>query len=165
MKTALFLFVFVVALFVVDSSAHPSWAIVVDDKNQIFVSDLEKIWKIDAEGRVSIFSETHTHEMRLDENGNLLGEEIHYEPATQKFSSSLWRITPNGEFSYILERTETPPKGVSIWKNQAGAMFYFGLTEDKDQMFYLLKREANGNIKVLLGDREKAMREQPVYPI
>ncbi len=53
--------------------AHPSWAIVVDDKNQIYLSDLVKIWKIDAQGRVSSFSDRHTHEMALDKDGNLLG--------------------------------------------------------------------------------------------
>lgn len=43
-------FVIVCGLFN-ELSAHPSWAIVADDKNQAYVSDLEKIWKIDASGK------------------------------------------------------------------------------------------------------------------
>ena len=68
--------------------AHPSWAIVVDGESRIYLSDLEKIWKIDAGGAVSIFAERHTHELALDAEANLLGEELNYKPATQKFGAS-----------------------------------------------------------------------------
>jgi hypothetical protein len=129
MKTVIFTILFVTGLFFIAphrAAAHPAWAIVVDDTNQIYVSDLEKIWKIDAAGEVSIFSERHTHEMRLDKGGNLLGEELHYEPSTRKYTSALWKITPKGELSYIQAPTETPPKGISIWTNRTGASYYFG---------------------------------------
>lgn len=144
--------------------AHPSWAIAVDAQNRIYVSDLEKIWKIDANGRVSIFSERHTHEFTLDREGNLLGEELNYDPVTQKYTSGLWRITPGGEFSYILAPTETPPKGISIWKNEAGASFYFGQTETQPKEFFLLKRNPNGTIKVLFGDERKALAHRQIVP-
>ncbi|HEX8564579.1 MAG TPA: hypothetical protein VF648_02840 [Pyrinomonadaceae bacterium] len=151
-------------ILVFDASAHPSWAIAVDAQNRIYVSDLERVWKIDADGRVSIFAEKHTHELTFDRDGNLLGEEMHYEPSTQKFSASLWRITPQGEFSYILARTETPPKGISNWKNEAGAAFYFGQTETKPKEFYLLKRNPNGTVKVLFGDERKALADRQIVP-
>lgn len=151
-------------ILVFDATAHPSWAIAVDPQNRIYVSDLEKVWKIDADGRVSIFAEKHTHELTFDRDGNLLGEEMHYEPSTQKFSASLWRITPQGEFSYILARTETPPKGISNWKNEAGAMFYFGQTETPPKEFYLLKRNPNGAVKVLFGDERKALAYRQIVP-
>ena len=126
MKIFIFSILFACALFLIaplQTFAHPSWAIVVDDQNQVYVSDLEKIWKIDAQGRVSIFVERHTHEMTFDKDGSLLGEEMHYEPSTGKFTASLWKITPKGDFSYILAPTETPPQGTGIWKNQTGATF------------------------------------------
>jgi sugar lactone lactonase YvrE len=165
MKKIILLLFFVFACgFFDEASAHPSWAIVVDDKNQIYVSDLEKIWKIDAAGKVSVFSERHTHEMTLDKDGNLLGEELHYEPSTQKYTAALWRITPSGEFSYTLAPTETPPKGVSIWKNAAGDTYYLGQTEDTPHENFLLKRSAAGRIKVLFGDDRKAMRERQIVP-
>lgn len=158
---------FVIASFFVspfDAKAHPAWAIVVDDKNQIYISDLEKIWKIDCSSVVSIFSERHTHEITLDKNGDLLGEELHYEPSTQKYTAALWRITPKGEFAYTLAPTETPPKGISIWKNQAGDTYYFGQTEGEPHENFLLKRSAAGRIKVLLGDQRKAMQHRQIVP-
>jgi hypothetical protein len=167
MKTFILPALFVIALFFAspfEAEAHPSWAIVVDDKNQIYVSDLEKIWKIDASGKVTVFSERHTHEMTLDKEGNLLGEELHYEPSTQKFTAALWRITPAGEFAYTLAPTETPPKGVSIWKNQAGDTYYFGQTDGEPHENFLLKRSGAGRIKVLFGDERKAMQHRQIVP-
>ncbi|HEX8637704.1 MAG TPA: hypothetical protein VF692_06565 [Pyrinomonadaceae bacterium] len=49
------LLVAIFLIFVGETTAHPALAIVADDKNQVYVSDLEKIWKIDAQGRVSVF--------------------------------------------------------------------------------------------------------------
>ncbi|HEX8287495.1 MAG TPA: hypothetical protein VF556_05865 [Pyrinomonadaceae bacterium] len=167
MKTSIFSMLFACALFLAahfQAFAHPAWAIVVDDKNQVYVSDLERIWKIDAEGKVSILVEKHTHEMTFDKDGNLLGEELHYEPSTEKYTASLWKITPSGDISYVLAPTETPPKGISIWKNQTGDTFYSGQTAAAPYEFFLLKRSAKGSVKVLLGDRERALRERQIVP-
>ena len=167
MKSNILRLIFIFAgslIFVSEASAHPAWAIVVDDKNQIYISDLVKIWKIDTSGEVSVFSERHTHEMTLSKDGNILGEELHYEPSSQKYTAALWRITPNGEFSYILAPTETPPKGISIWKNAGGATYYFGQTEIEPRENFLLKRSAKGDVKVLLGDEQKAMNHRQIVP-
>jgi hypothetical protein len=136
------------------ATAHPPWAIAVDANNQIYLSDLETIWKIDAAGKTSVFrsavSGRHTHEITLDRDGNLLGEDLNYEPATQRFVASLWKITPRGDFSYTLAPTAAPPKAVSIWKNKSGASFYFGQTDDRNRQPFLLKRNANGAIPFCL---------------
>ncbi len=84
-------------------SAHPAWGIVVDRHNQIFFSDIETIWKIDAQGKLTIFRAgvrgRHTHEINLDEDGNLYGVDNDYEPTTGRWISALWKITPDGKFS------------------------------------------------------------------
>jgi sugar lactone lactonase YvrE len=150
----------------VTAAAHPPWAIVADDKNQIYLSDLETIWKIDAAGKVSVFragvSGRHTHEIALDKDGNLLGEDLTYEPATKKFITSLWKMSPNGNFSFTLAPTAAPPKAISIWKNQAGATFYFGQTENKERKPFLLKRSANGAVSALFGESKNALQERQV---
>ncbi|HEX8396854.1 MAG TPA: hypothetical protein VF644_05475 [Pyrinomonadaceae bacterium] len=147
-----------------EASAHPSWAIAVDSRNRIYISDLEKVWKIDADGKVSIAAERHTHELTLDQADNLIAEELHYEPSTQKYTAAIWRITPGGEFSFILAPTETPPKGTGIWKNAVGATFYSGQTETTPPEFYLLRRNADGRIKVLFGDERKALAHRQILP-
>jgi sugar lactone lactonase YvrE len=159
----------IIALFLIlvgEAAAHPPWAIVVDDKNQIYLSDLETIWKVDANGKASVFragvNGRHTHEIRIDADGNLLGEDLTYEPSTQKYITSLWKITPNGNFSFTLAPTAAPPKAVSIWKNRAGASYYFGQTDDEKREPYLLKRSRSGTIATLIGDAKNALRERQV---
>src|SRR5919202_429557 len=84
-------------------SAHPAWAIVVDRNNQIYFSDIEAIWKIDAQGKLSVFragvSGRHTHDLNIDEARNLYGADNSYEPATQRFFGAIWKMTPQGGFS------------------------------------------------------------------
>ena len=85
------------------AQAHPAWGIAVDRKGQVYFSDLKTIWKIDAQGRLSVFraGKDHTHELNIDEAGNLYGAENAYDPATQRFFSAIWKMTPAGGFSYL----------------------------------------------------------------
>lgn len=81
-------------------SAHPAWGIVVDRNNQIYFSDLETIWKVDARGKLTVFragvSGRHAHELSIGEDGNLYGADNSYEPSTRRFFSAVWKMTPAG---------------------------------------------------------------------
>src|SRR6185437_13328769 len=111
-------------LLAVNVSAHPAWGIALDRNNQIYFSDIETIWKIDAQGKLTVFragvSGRHVHEINLGEDGNLYGVDNSYEPATQRFIAALWTITPDGKFSYLVAPTSDPPKGMTNWKDAAG---------------------------------------------
>src|SRR5215210_3742325 len=104
--------------------AHPAWGIAVDRDNQIYFSDLETIWRIDAQGQLSVIragvSGRHTHELTIDESGNLYGDELTYESATGRYTSALWKMTPAGDFAYTLAPTSSPPKGMSLWRMSDG---------------------------------------------
>jgi sugar lactone lactonase YvrE len=143
----------VYVLNLVDVLAHPSWGIVVDRQHQVYFSDLQTIWKIDAQGRLTIFrpgvSGKHTHDLMMGEDGNLYGEDLSYEPATQRYTSSLWKMTPAGEFSYILSPTSDPPRGTSLLKDRAGNMYSWQKSEGADREFRLLKRTPAGNVMTL----------------
>jgi hypothetical protein len=140
-------------------SAHPAWGIVVDRNNQIYFSDLETIWKIDAQGKLTIFragvSGRHTHELNIDEAGNLYGEDVTYEPSTQRWEVALWKMTPAGGFTYTLAPTYDPPKGSSIWKDRDRNAYLVALSDDSERETLLLKRTPNGNTSALVGS-EKA---------
>src|SRR5688572_22536951 len=111
-----------------DATAHPAWGIAVDRNDQVFFSDLQTVWKIDARGNLTAFrpgtSGRHTHEINLDENGILYGVDNSYEPSTQRFISALWKMTPSAEFSYVFAPTHTPPKAMTIWKDRSGNTYY-----------------------------------------
>ncbi len=141
-------------------SAHPAWGIVIDRNNQIYFSDIETVWKIDAQGKLTVFragvSGRHTHDLNIDEAGNLYGADNSYEPATQRFFSAIWKMTPGGGFSYLLASTDNPPEGTSIWRDRDGNMYH--VTNYPERELLVLKRTPNGNVTALVGS-SNAVRE------
>jgi len=144
--------------------AHPPWSIAVDRSGQIYFSDLETIWRIDVQGKLSVLRAgvrgRHTHELTIDADGNLYGEDLRYEPATQRFISALWKITPAGDFEYILAPTDSPPKGMSIWKDRSGNMYSVAQPGGSREAL-ILKRTTDGKIIALSGDSRAVDEVQP----
>jgi hypothetical protein len=140
------------------AQAHPAWGLAVDSQGQIYFSDLETIWKIDTQGRLSIFragvSGRHTHDLNIDEAGNLYGADNSYEPATQRFFSAIWKMTPARDFSYLLAPSDNPPTGTSIWKDRDGNMYH--VTNYPARELLVLKRSPSGQITVLDGSGNAA---------
>lgn len=133
--------------------AHPAWGIAVDDRGQVYFSDLEHVWKLDAQGKLSLIraAADHVHELNVDAAGNVFGAENSYDPATQRFFSAIWKITAAGAFSYLLAPIEDPPKGTSIWKDAQGNMYHFD-NYPKGKLL-VLKRTPNGDVSALIGDK------------
>lgn len=73
--------------------AHPPTGIVVDRSGNVYFSDLETVWKIDSQGSLTIFRSAvrgrHVHELSIDEEERIYGADISYEPATDRWISSL----------------------------------------------------------------------------
>ncbi len=149
-----------------DALAHPAWGIVVDNQAQVFVSDLETIWKIDAQGKQSVFragvSGRHIHELAIDENGNVYGEDLTYESETQRYITAIWKMTPAGGFTYILAPTSNPPKGISIWKDRNGNTYSLQWNNSSDREVLLLKRTPEGNVSTLIGREQSGSKFRQV---
>jgi len=143
----------VFGLLVGDAGAHPAWGIAVDRQGQVFFSDLVTVWKVDAQGKLSVFRTgvdgRHTHDLNIDEAGNLYGVDNSYEPATQRFFSAVWKMTPAGGFSYLLAPTDDPPEGTSVWKDRDGNMYH--VTHYPERELLVLKRTPNGVVTALVG--------------
>ena len=154
-----------------DAQAHPSWGIAVDRQGQIYFSDLETIWKIDAQGKLDIFragvSGRHTHELTIDEAGNIYGEELNYEPATQRYIAALWKMTPAGGFTYTLAPTNNPPKGMSIWRDRDGNTYSASWKSNSEHETIILKRTPGGKVTTLFGSPEVAdkFRQVVLYSV
>ena len=152
-------------------TAHPAWGIVVDHKNQIYFSDIETIWKIDAQGKLTVFraglSGRHTHEINLDESDNLYGVDNSYEPATQRSTIALWKMTPAGEFSYVVAPTSDPPKAMTSWKDRAGNSYYVGQSDNTGREIFVLKRTPDGTVTTLAGNRKAGdeYRQETLYSV
>ena len=138
------------------AQGHPAWGIVVDRQGQVYFSDLKIIWKIDAQGRLSVFraGRDHTHDLNIDEAGNLYGAENSYDPATRRFFSAIWKMIPAGSFSYLLAPTDNPPKGTSIWRDRDGNMYHATFYPEHELL--VLKRSPSGNVTALVGSSNAA---------
>lgn len=154
MKRAIVIAAFVLlaqcVLLAVSVQAHPASGIVVDRKGQIFFSDLETVWKIDAQGKLTVFREgvsgRHVHELTIDEEDNIYGADISYDPSTNppRWISSVWKMTPAGVITYIVAPTDHPPKGASIWRDRQGNTYLVDQDNHKKRETFLLKRTPDG---------------------
>lgn len=150
-------FVAIAFLLVADTQAHPSWGIAVDHQGQVYFSDLKTVWKIDARGGLSVFrgsADRHTHELNVDEAGNVYGADNSYEPSTERFFSAIWKMTPAGSFSYLLSSTDDPPEGISIWRDRDGNTYH--ATNHPGVELLVLKRSVDGRVTVLAGNSQAA---------
>jgi sugar lactone lactonase YvrE len=137
------------------SIAHPATGIVVDRKGQIYFSDLETIWKIDSQGKLTAIraglNGRHVHELSIDAQDNVYGADISYAPATQKWISSVWKITPEGKVIYLQEESDHPAPGISIWFDRAGNMYSIDQNNHTKTRTLLLRRTPEGVVSTLAG--------------
>jgi sugar lactone lactonase YvrE len=133
--------------------AHPASGIVVDHKGNVYFSDLETVWKVDAVGKLSVFrpgvSGRHVHELAIDEHDDIYGSDISYE--SQKWISDVWKMTPEGKLTYLLEPTANPPRGMNIWRDREGNMYSIDQNNHTKTQTLLLRRAPDGNVSTLAG--------------
>jgi hypothetical protein len=150
-KLILGLLVIFVSAFIAD--AHPPTGIVVDPKGVVYFTDLETIWKIDTNGKLSIVrpgvSGRHVHELAIDQANNLFGAELSY--VSQKWISSVWRISSDGRFTYLLEPTSTPPRGMSMWNDASGNTYVVEQDNHSKKQTLLVRRSPAGQVSTLAG--------------
>jgi len=158
-NTGLF-FTFFTLLFVFCVSniySHPAWGIVVDRQKQVYFSDLETVWKIDQQGNLSIFREgvsgRHVHALTIDAEGNIHGLDNSFNPQTQKFPRSIWKMTPSGEFSYLVSPTDDLPPGESIWRDSGGNTYSVEPFNNEKKETKIIKKSPDGKTSLLAGGK------------
>ena len=158
MKAFLFSIIAVVSfcwLLPANGLAHPATGIVVDRTGNVYFSDLETIWKLSTDGKLTVFREgqrgRHIHELAIDDQDNIYGADVSYNPATKGWPSNVWRMTPDGKLTYLLEATENPPRAMSIWRDREGNMFWVDQNNHTKTQTLLLKRTPAGVVATLAG--------------
>jgi hypothetical protein len=138
------------------ASAHPPWGIVADGAGRIYFSDLEQVWRIDPDGRLSLFRPgvegVHVHELAIAPNGDLIGAQNDYDPATQIYGSGLWRRDPEGRESWLLPMTPAPLKGSGPSFDREGNSYLSAWMSNDDRRTMLFRRSPSGDVRLLFGD-------------
>ena len=85
---------------------HPGIGVVMDKRGNVFYSDLAQVWRISPDGQKKVVvPNVHTHELGMDDQGNLYGEDSHYSgEATNKWDHSYWKLSAAGKLSYVYRR-------------------------------------------------------------
>lgn len=136
-------------LFTDDAGAHPGWGIVVDRQGQICFSDVARncVWRIDAQGKLTAFlTGKHSHQLVIDEDGNIYGEHLYYDAARQLFASSLWKIAPQGTM------TTKNGEGLGSTMDRSGNLYYWnGNNNLRRGESQILRKTPEGKISVVAG--------------
>jgi hypothetical protein len=135
--------------------AHPAWGIVVSSTGIVYFSDLETVWKIDRDGKVSVFrqgvSGHHVHELSIDSQDNIYGPGNVYDAASQKYLVGVWKMTPDGRETQLQPAIDSVMSGVSIWRDSAGNMYSIEQNNNRKERTLLLKRTPDGHVSTLAG--------------
>lgn len=137
------------------ASAHPPWGIVVSSTGTVYFSDLETVWKIDRDGKLSVFRASvggrHVHELAIDDQDNLYGPDYVYYAQTEKYFLGVWKMTPDGRETKLQEPIDSFMSGVSIWRDRAGNMYAVEQNNHTRERTLLLRRSPNGAVSTLAG--------------
>lgn len=135
------------------AAAHPPRGIVVDAQGKVYFSDLEQIWMIDRAGRLVLVrpgvSGRHVHELVIDDQGSVYGEEQSYDPSTEEWPSAIWKLSPNRRVTYIVPETRSPPVGTGIWRDSTRCTY--SAQQDRGRGPLLFRRCPGKGAELLFG--------------
>lgn len=142
-------------LFVGEARAHVAWGIVLDGQGQVYFANVlhgGTVWKIDAQGRLSRFvTGKHSHGLVIDDQGNLYGEQIRYDNAVNRWTTILWKATPDGALTDFFNFAgETLVEDVLLFDASGNRYFWRGNVNVKGES-QIVKLAPDGKTSVLAG--------------
>lgn len=108
------------------AQAHPGVGIVVKGDGQVFYTDLAHVWRTTAGGAPAIaVRDVHTHEIFLDDDGNLFGEHLWYEgEVVDKWGHRVWQLKADGSIVTVIPPTEGFLRDYSFVRDASGTMYW-----------------------------------------
>lgn len=115
--------------------AHPGVSIVQDTRGNIFYTDLVHVWIITPAGQKRIaVPNVHTHELRVDRQDNLYGEDLEYEgEAVNRWHHRIWKRSPDGRVT-------------NVFAQRPGFRQDWGFVSDRPGNLYWLQQEATQSL-------------------
>ena len=135
-----------VAAGVAPAAAHPGWGLVRDPvRAVVYYTDLTQVWRVDAAGRRTVaVPGVHTHELRLDRDGNLYGEHLE-SVGGDRWRHRVWRLAPDGALSELIPWREGFLENYGFVADERGALYWASCSVPADRC--VVKRRApNGQV-------------------
>jgi hypothetical protein len=127
---------------------QPPVSVVMDSRGFVYYSDLENVWRISPTGaRAPAVIGVHTHQLYVDPQDRLYGEDATNDPATGQPYHRVWRLDPDGTLTDVI-----PLRPGYLWDYGD-----FGFVHDRMGVAYLLQR-TGGAALLRLGESGKVSR-------
>ena len=132
-------------------NAHPGVGIVMDRKGNVFYTDLKQVLKIDPSGKKTIVvPNVHTHELYLDDQGNLFGEHLWYNGEQKNtWGYFVWRLGDDGKYEKVINDKEGFMKNYSFVRDHFGRMYWADRSKECQKV---VRKNADQSITTL-GDK------------
>jgi hypothetical protein len=170
---------FVICLFIAGTlQADPGWGLVQDRGGNISFGDVLRnvVWRITPDGATKAIAQgRHAHSLCLDASGALWGDHTDYNPQTQKFSRTAWRLDagkaiaaplPQGPCANLFQSRSSPSPAIprdpqwEIWAalrsgdawillEHAPPSLFEGLLRDKKPATRVRRLSSSGVSRVL----------------
>lgn len=136
--------------------AHPGIGLVEDSKGNIFYTDLKQVWKITPQGqRLVVVHNVHTHELYLDKNDDLYGENLWYNgEKLDTWGSYAWCLRSNGDLDTVVPPHEGFLTDYSFCRDSAGNQYW----AERFTVSRIKKKTPSGAITVLAEGKFKDIR-------
>lgn len=87
------------------AAAHPPVSVVMDGRGFVYYSDLENVWRISPTGtRTVAVIGVHTHQLYVDSQNRVYGEDATNDDATGRPYHRVWRLDPDGRLTDVIPR-------------------------------------------------------------
>jgi sugar lactone lactonase YvrE len=140
-----------VLLVAASAPGHPGTGIAVDASGRVSFTNLKSVWRWEPGGRLTeIVPAVHTHALRLERDGALVGEDLHYDSARGRWLTALWRLSPEGHLSRGPASDESPFDS-SAAVGADGSIYFSRVDNNRRDISEIYRQRPDGRKELLAG--------------
>lgn len=130
--------------------AHPAWGVLVAPDGTILFADVNRnvVWRVGHDGRLQpVVRDRHSHAIRLEPDGSVVGEHVVYDASAQRFRRTLWRLLPDGRVTDLASDDAVGPAAAYL----GSELVWLDATDPPERRIRLMAGLPNGSPRVLAG--------------
>jgi len=142
------------------AGAQPPVSVVMDSRGFVYYSDLANVWRISPTGnRTVAVIGVNTHQLYIDAQDRLYGEDATSDDATGQPYHRVWRLDPDGTLTDVI-----PQRAGYLWDYGD-----FGFVHDRAGVAYILQRSGGPSLVQIRGlgrvSRTTLPRSEPAFAL
>lgn len=144
--------------------AHPGTGILQNKKGEIFYTDLSRVWKVSSDGtkKEVVVPAVHTHDLSLDQEGNLYGEHLWYDESLKsKWGFYVWKYGKDGSLTKIIKDTDGFRSDYSFTRDNQDHMYWI---EEGKTIHNLVRKSMNGEMEIISSFEARDIRKTYCSP-